>query len=482
MIRIKRERAITAYVLAALLALATMGASPEVRAGRSAQQILNTWLRSPHLKGLDIGVSMGSVEGKTQAASFGDDKLLNPASGAKLLLTGAALTTLGPERRFETKVFGTIGAEGVVQGGIVLQGAGDPKLLASHLNLLAGGLWKKGVRKIRGGLRLDVSLFDGDNLPPAYDQKTSTSAYRAAVGAAACDAGAITLSLRPGRRVGEPVKVQLMSAGGYVQILVNADSVKGKKDQVRYALSRLEDGRMKVELSGSLGITHPPFTHRLRMLSPNQGTAFLFRAALKGAGVEVHGDLLVGPPKTPRGPLLASHTSAPLRDLLRDVNVYSNNFMAEMIFKHLGTKKGGATWQQAQAQAAIALRGLGVGEEEAKIINGSGLYRGTRVRAGALRRLIATLARGKLTGPIFGDLLAVSGTLGTLKNRLKGRMRGRVRGKTGTLNEVVTLSGLLETRRSGVVAFSILINQATPARTARLRKQIDRLLSRWSRL
>jgi D-alanyl-D-alanine carboxypeptidase/D-alanyl-D-alanine-endopeptidase (penicillin-binding protein 4) len=257
---------------------------------------------------------------------------------------------------------------------------------------------------------------------------------------------------------------------------------KGKKDELLYELQALESGRMKVIVRGALGRRHPRFSQRIRMLNPNLATGFLLRSELQQAGITVAGQIRETALPSSRPPILAEHRSAKLKALLGDMNIYSNNFMAEMIFKHLGAGADGATWARAQAACLAAIEGLGVSPGDLRIVNGSGLYRGTHLSARAMVQLLVGMRRNTTFGSDFVQMLAVSGRAGTLHKRLRGWLRGRVRAKTGTLDEVVSLSGFVRTRHRGELAFAIFLNDATPEMTATLRGHIDRLIARWARM
>src|SRR5262249_14981651 len=69
----------------------------------------------------------------------------------------------------------------------------------------------------------------------------------------------------------------------------------------------------------------------------------------------------------------------------------------------------------------------------------------------------------RLRGP-FAAALPVAGRDGTLENRMKGTvLDNRVEAKTGTLANVRSLSGYLETTTGKHVAFAIIVNNFTSA-------------------
>ena len=96
------------------------------------------------------------------------------ASNTKLFTNGAALAANGPGARFETEVLGVGAIEpasGVFPGDLYLRGAGDPSFGSSAYNrdnyagganveTLAEALYDAGLRRVRGRIVGDESIFD----------------------------------------------------------------------------------------------------------------------------------------------------------------------------------------------------------------------------------------------------------------------------------------------------------------------------------
>lgn len=149
----------------------------------------------------------------------------------------------------------------------------------------------------------------------------------------------------------------------------------------------------------------------------------------------------------PRGVLLLRHRSLTLAQILKQMNVYSNNPMSEMLAQLLG---GGP------AVAKIAAAKAGVPQQEILLINGSGLGVENRISPRAACAMLVSLQR-KLQphGLTIGDLFPVAG------HDRNGTMIGRnmpfaTAIKTGTLRDVSALAGVLPTRDRGLVWFAII--------------------------
>jgi serine-type D-Ala-D-Ala carboxypeptidase/endopeptidase (penicillin-binding protein 4) len=158
--------------------------------------------------------------------------------------------------------------------------------------------------------------------------------------------------------------------------------------------------------------------------------------------------------------LLFSHESAPLREIVKVTNCYSNNFLAE----RLGDMLGGA-----YAVARVVQLNANVAPQEFSLQTSSGLGI-NRVTPKAMMKLLKTLraelARYKMT---FADIMPIAGVdPGTLQNRFKGFSLGSVVGKTGTLGNtdggVSALSGEVQTKNGGKMLFVIFNQRGTPTR------------------
>ena len=84
---------------------------------------------------------------------------VNPASTLKLVTTYAALDRLGPDFRWQTRVYsdGPV-RDGTLLGDLYLQGGGDPKLVSERLWLLLRQVQGLGIRRITGDIWLNRNL------------------------------------------------------------------------------------------------------------------------------------------------------------------------------------------------------------------------------------------------------------------------------------------------------------------------------------
>ncbi|MCB9727764.1 MAG: D-alanyl-D-alanine carboxypeptidase/D-alanyl-D-alanine-endopeptidase [Deltaproteobacteria bacterium] len=470
-----------ASLIAILLALS---APPPARA-TEAESLVEAFTDDAALRGVTVGVAVAELPDGHILAEHGADRVLFPASGAKLLTVASALRRLDPGTLWTTRVHGDVEG-GVVARALVLVGGGDPKLLPGDISALADAVATRGVRSVRGGVIVDATRHDEACLPPAYDEKDTDAGYRASVGAAASNFGAIRVIVRGSKRAGRAVIVSLDPSTDAVEVHNEARTVSGRGEGVSVAASALDDGRTLVTVRGSLGPRRFGLNERLRVADPDLLSGYLLAEALRRRGVTVDGPIRVRRRASePLPPELARHDSGSLADVVRDTNTWSNNFMAELLFRELGRGPAGepATWERARGAVTDTLVALGLPREQFQVVNGSGLYHATRISPRAMVQLLVAMAADPEHARTFRESLAIAGTTGTLSHRLRGpATRGRVLAKTGTLDEVVSLSGYLTTRSDRHLAFAVFINEGSPDRTSALRAAIDRLITRLAAL
>jgi serine-type D-Ala-D-Ala carboxypeptidase/endopeptidase (penicillin-binding protein 4) len=208
-------------------------------------------------------------------------------------------------------------------------------------------------------------------------------------------------------------------------------------------------------------IVNRGWTGRYETARPALTAARVFRSDLRRAGVTVHGGAALGVAAA-QAVQLADVESAPLAALVRHMDVYSDNFYAEMLLKEIGAVQG--TGGSATAGLAVSRRLLaaaGVQLAGVRTVDGSGLSRLDRWTPAGLASLLQTMWQDPDLRPYLVAALPLAGETGTLDHRMRtGPARGLVRAKTGTTDNASSLSGFVGDR----FVFSILEN-GSPVRT-----------------
>ena len=158
--------------------------------------------------------------------------------------------------------------------------------------------------------------------------------------------------------------------------------------------------------------------------------------------------------------VVASQSSPHMSRLIRQMDIVSDNYYAEVLTKALAVHAGlRGTTANGTLTTQRSLRSLGVKLRGASIVDGSGLSLGDHLSA---RQILGILRRStrQSWGFYLSQALPVAGVSGTLRTRMRsGPAHGNAHAKTGTLNTASALSGYVRSANGHRLVFSILQNR-----------------------
>ncbi len=343
--------------------------------------------------------------GNRTLASHNPDTPLTGASTQKLLTATAALSILGPDTTFETRVVASQEPTDGAVDRVWLVGGGDPVLTTSDyatflksqpesrddvvtsLETLADAIVAKGVRRIPGGVLGDDSRYDQERYRPSLPDAD--------------------------RQVGQ---VGPMSA------------------------LEVNDGFSTWARFSKQGVANPP-----------SYAASELTDLLEQRGVQVgRAGTGTAPPDAKE---IATIASPPLHDIVASMLTSSDNLTAELLVKEIGLKaaKEGTTAAGLAAMTA-KLKELGVPIADGSLTDGSGLDHAARVTCKELVATLELIGRPELAGLDAG--LPIAAQTGTLTGEFLGSpVAGKLRGKTGTLEGVTGLAGVVDVGRRLTFAY-----------------------------
>ncbi len=399
---------------------------------------------------------------------------VNPASLMKLLTTFAALELLGPAWTWATPVWlqGSV-KDGVLDGNLVIKGSGDPKLVLERLWLLLRRVQQLGVREIRGDIVLDRSDFKLPEQAAAEFDGEPLRPYNVAADALLLNYRAQVFTFVPDAARGTAVIAADPPLAG-VRTEPSVPLATGPCDDWRAALRADLTDPLSVRFAGSFAASCGEKTWPLAYAEPKRYN----ERALAGLWQSMGGRLLgtvrdgaaPGALANAAGPAMPPSfvsSSPALAEVVRDINKFSNNVMAQQLFLTLAlTQRGAGTPELAREvlrQWAVAR--LGAAADGLVVDNGSGLSRESRVSA----QLLARLLQQAWASPVMPELMSslpVSGIDGTLK-RSRATL-GRAHLKTGSLRDVSGVAGyvLANSGRRYVVVAIVNHANANAARPA----------------
>lgn len=382
---------------------------------------------------------------------------LLPASTLKVVTTAAALHYLSPEYRFYTDVLTTGQRVGdTLQGDLILKGGGDPKLTTEQLLYFATQLREAGIQKVTGRLVGDASFFDNLDRAPSWNETRSQRAYDAKLGALSLNYNTMTVHARPADQVGMPLRVWLEPETSYVRIDNATKTTKKGKSSI--AARRYETN---IEVSGSLPSYAEEKTVLMNVEDPARYTIATFYTLLQKVGINVAGGIEMGsaPPNAIR---LYRHSSPPLSMILKELNTYSNNLIAEQIIKTIAATKTDLPGSHAEGLRLVNefLQQSGINTQGITLADGSGLSRDNRVTAQTMTGVLTMMMQKRFDiGPDFVSSLRVLGANGVESHRLEDSpAHGKIRAKTGTLDGLSSLVGYVPSAAGQVFAFALLLN------------------------
>ena len=421
---------------------------------------VETILGNSCLRKQNFGIKIHSLERNKTLYSVNSNRLFAPASNVKLLTTAMALKRLRPEYRFKTGLYATtpVGGE-TLRGDIFIKGFGDPNLVSEQMWLLVKELKNIPLRKVHGDIIADASFFD-NNLRVKTWKKGGVEAYNAPLGALSFNFNTVTVHINPGEKPGDRPVVVVDPNIEFIRVDNRARTVS-KSKRSRLIVNRIDrGGHNEITISGVVSVNHARETYYLNITRPAYYAASVFKDYLRQEGVEVTGKVRVG--FVPEGAYeILSHSSMPLSLILRGLNKFSNNFVAEQILKTIGADIYGSPGTTLNGLRAMDeyMQSLKYKPEGFSILDGSGLSRQNRLSPDQIVSVFQDMYADLGVYPEFISALGVMGRDGNVLKRMNGHNSAeRARVKTGTLNSVSALSGYFQSADGERFAFSILMN------------------------
>jgi D-alanyl-D-alanine carboxypeptidase/D-alanyl-D-alanine-endopeptidase (penicillin-binding protein 4) len=447
--------------LPGLIAVLGLVIATTALADTSLQPTLDNLFSASCLNDSQSAVSIVKLPDGKPVYQHNVDTALLPASIMKLITTGAALHYLGPEYRFQTDLLYTGQIQGsTLSGDLILRGGGDPALSPDKLWRIADQLRERGVRSVAGRLIADASFFDGYDRAPDWDDVRTQKVYDAKIGALSLNLNIIEVNMQGGAKEGDELKVWLEPAPSHVKI-VNKARTTGKGGGQAWARRGGTADNPIIEINGKMPANSAPQVMYINMDNPARYTAESFRAALQRLGVEVQGATIIAA-TPPQATLLYRYKSPPLSWVLKELNTYSNNFIAEQVIKTVAAERAGIPGTHANAMRLVEdfLIETGVDMRGIHLSDASGLSRANRFTAHAMTDYLRAVLPRFDIGPDLLASLRVLGAEGAVSKRLnKSPARARVRAKTGTLAGVRNLAGYMSDASGQVYAYAFMFNQ-----------------------
>ena len=403
---------------------------------------------------------------------------MNPASVMKLVTTYAALDLLGPSYTWNTPVYieGAV-RDGTLFGNLYIKGLGDPKLVLERVWLLLRRVQGLGVRTISGDIVLDHSAFAASDADPGGFDGEPLRPYNVAPDALLLNYKSVVMTFVPDRTA-NTAQVQFDPPLAGVAMQATVPLSNGECADYRGTLRADFSDPVRIRFAGTYPASCQEKVWPVAYPDPRSYSTRAIGGMWQDMGGKLGGTVRNGTLPMPPGAVLTPAfelVSPTLAEVIRDINKFSNNVMAQQVFLSLSLPPRGPNGSTGTARpAALAADAASpegareavrrwwqdrIGGPDLPVMdNGSGLSRSERISAQALARLLQTAYLSPLMPELMSSL-PITGVDGTMR-RNRSRAAGNAHLKTGSLRDVVALAGYVHAASGRRYVLVALINHA----------------------
>lgn len=405
----------------------------------------------------EYAIHIVEPDSETVVYSYNAKQALIPASNMKLVTTAAAVTYLGPEFEYKTRV-------GLCGDTLVVIGSGDPLLGDERTDEKYGRRRGWVVEQIVQALRdrdideindvvVDSTVFDDERVHPSWPAKDLNRWYACEVCGLNYNDNCVKVTTD---NLGGRIAVRIEPETGFLQIINEIQPISSGNSGVGAYRNATPN---KITLRGRCRSKEGM---DVAIEKPAAFFGFLVAEQIARAGIGTRGRLIEKAFDMDCEFLQLVEFTTPIADVLHRANKNSLGLAAEALIKTIATHNSpdlkGGSWAKGGELVARYLSTLGVPDEEFNIDDGGGLSRENRLSANAITTVLLDLYRSDYWD-LFKDSLAVGGVDGTIGDHFAApKYRGRILAKTGTIAGVKSLSGICVTE-SDPYLFSIISNR-----------------------
>lgn len=453
-----------------------------------ASEAEDNFLNSETVSNANVGYLVKNLRTGEVYASFRANNVVAPASTMKLLTTSTALEMLGGDFRFETylETDGKI-ENGILNGNVYIRGTGDPTLGSQKVgNQMFLYKWtqmlvRKGIKQINGDIVADMSFFDADAVNPAWMWEDIGNYYAPAIFSLAYLDNTVNIQLRSAEIGSVAEVVKTLPAVEELQFENHIRCTKIEYDGAYVHGMPLNNTRYLV---GSVPSNRGIFGVKGDLPNPGLLLARHFKANLQEQGVTVSGapayiteQQLDADGNPVERTMLYIHLSEPLRDIIAETNINSNNHYAEQVFRYLGSRiTVPTTISNSQLIINSFWKNRKINLSACRIEDGSGLAPIDAVSPEVFVALLAYMYKSKNFADFYASL-PVAGESGTLRSFCyKTALEHRLHAKSGTTSTVKSYAGYIEAENGDTWAFSVVVNNQK-GKVMNAQKEIQRFLN-----
>jgi D-alanyl-D-alanine carboxypeptidase/D-alanyl-D-alanine-endopeptidase (penicillin-binding protein 4) len=430
-----------------------------------ATGIVESWLHRPDLLNSRVSVELMDLPTGKVLFEHNGNKRATPASCAKVLTTACAYEKLGATYTFNTRVTSDgVAAGGILKGNLYIQASQDPTLTREGLGKLihdaVSGTGAGCINKIDGKVIVLCPNNGREHFQMSWLAEDFGQDWMPVSSSLVVDNNlAYTSGLPKNFKVVEATSAHnalldnLLASGiasSWISFDRSCETINILRGVAYGANGQPTD---KVKRDGPFVVSNPD-SYNLALIEQ-----FFSNEAISCEGFSLN---YGSTPANAAGYLLSEHHSKPLSLIIKTCLYESDNLYAQQLLRALGSleaagqvkgRHGAGCCLEERGLDVLGewLTGLGVPGREVILFDGCGLSRKNSVTPHALNIVLKHMAHEKLDGP-FLTLL-----------KEQGNASGNFRFKTGAMETVRGISGILHNAQGRNFALTILVNGHTPS-------------------
>ena len=446
---------------------------------------IQTFMNNPNLKHASVGFYVKDFTGK-QIASYNASRSFTPASVMKIITTASAIEILGADFKYET----TLAKDKNDPNHILIHGCGDPTLGTEHMNNDPTAFLDEWVKQIKQNVdttqEIRITIIDDyfgyDGISHRWIRQDMGSYYATGTYGISVFDNMYRLYLNTMKRDTCP---EIIKTVPEMDIDFDNTLTIGRDDAYifgspfvneRLLIGSVHAGKQSLMLRGDIP---NPGLYLGKRLSEELSKNGITVANVKTTYDKYYKHLYSADKYTFDEEIFYTHYSLPLKDIITDTNVRSNNHYAEHLIRTIGRAKNKDIYSnpldEGIAQVNLLWKGRGLNTDALFMYDGSGLAPSNAVSAAFVCDLLAYMQNKSKNAKDFLDTFAKAGKTGTVRSLLKGtRLQGKVYVKSGTIVNVRCYAGYyIEGGKK--YTFAILVNNYNGPRN-NVVKAIEKLL------
>lgn len=428
--------------------------------------------------------------------AFNQQLSLTPASTQKIITTACALELLGELYVYKTKIqyIGHITAEGVLNGNLIVKGAGDPTLESENfdenkiseitLEKIAKAIEKAGIKKVEGNIIVDVSVYDDFVTPVNWLWTDIGNYFGAGPSGLSYKDNKVIVYFKSGANTGD--STYIVRTEPEVSSLKIINEVKtgtaGSGDNAYFYGAEFQNLRI---VKGTIPPNKDAFTVECAMPDAAQFFGEQLKKQCVKNGISISGEALTSRTMShynlqlpSKRTTIDSIVSPPLKRIVHYTNLKSINLYAEHLLKSLSLLNA-PVGNSADGVKVIEqfMRSLNIDISGMKLTDGSGL---SPVNKLTTRQQVDLLV-GMVNKPCyksFLESLPVAGKTGSLSSMLKGTTaEGNLKAKSGYIGGVRAYAGYFTNSKGELCAFSFIVNNFDGT-AGEMRKKMEAVMAK----